>query len=62
VSEQRVSTDEVHVRGNASAEELAVVLAVLRRDSPPAAPQRGHDEQGYARWRAVRLAALRGRR
>jgi hypothetical protein len=44
----------VRVRGAATAEELAAVLAVLSR------PAEG-DEQpaGYARWRDVRRQALR---
>jgi hypothetical protein len=43
----------VAVRGNATAEELAAVLAVIsqRRQTPQA--------DGYERWRAGRLAALR---
>jgi len=42
------------VRGGATPEELAAVVAVLRR---PAAGQ--PPEDGYARWRRIRLAALR---
>ena len=45
----------VEVRGNATAEELAAVLAVVaQRD---AAPPRMHP---YERWRKARLAALHG--
>ena len=44
----------IAVRGNASPEELAVVLAALAslRPVPAAAPD------GYARWRAARRRAL----
>lgn len=48
----------VAVRGNATAEELAAVLAVLRRDTSQQTPQRGQRVNGYERWRATRLAAL----
>jgi hypothetical protein len=44
---------DVQVRGRATAEEVAAVLAVLRRDAPP--------PDAYARWRRTRLAALRDR-
>ena len=45
-------SDDVRVRGNATAEELAVVLALVRRprETPPDA---------LARWRATRLAAMK---
>jgi hypothetical protein len=49
----------ITVRGNATAEELAVVMAVLRRDTSRAAPHRRHGGHSYDRWRAARLAALR---
>jgi acyl-CoA carboxylase epsilon subunit-like protein len=42
---------EISVRGNASDEELAAVLAVVSSSSRPA--------DGYRRWQATRLAALR---
>jgi hypothetical protein len=43
----------ISVRGNASAEEVAAVLAVVR-------PQETADERSaYDRWRAARLAAVR---
>jgi hypothetical protein len=41
----------ISVRGNASDEELAVVLAVVSSGPRPSG--------GYHRWRATRLAALR---
>jgi hypothetical protein len=41
----------ISVRGNASDEELAVVLAVVSSGPRPS--------DGYRRWRAIRLAALR---
>jgi hypothetical protein len=43
----------VRVQGNATAEELAVVLALFAQpDRPPEASR-------YEQWRATRLAALR---
>lgn len=47
----------ITVSGSATAEELAAVLAVLTRESPPGARAGGTDP--YERWRAQRLAALR---
>jgi hypothetical protein len=48
----------VRVRGGASAEEIAAVVAALHRVAlGGAAP-----ESGYARWRRQRLAALRSSR
>ena len=44
---------EVSVRGNATAEELAAVLAVVSRGEAPARPD------PYTRWRHTRQAALR---
>ena len=52
--EQQDRPARVAVRGGATPEELAAVVAVLRR---PAAGQ--PPEDGYARWRRIRLAALR---
>lgn len=46
--------DDVRVSGNATAEELAVVLVLVRR--PRATPP-----DAFARWRATRLAAVRDR-
>lgn len=48
-------SDSVCVRGAASAEEIAAVIAALHvvREPP---------EAGYARWRRQRLAALRSSR
>jgi hypothetical protein len=43
----------VAVRGNATAEELAAVLAVLAQAERPVAPD------AYQRWREIRLAALK---
>ena len=43
------------VRGNATPEEIAAVLAALQRAGANA-PVRAPD--GYARWRRTRLAAL----
>jgi hypothetical protein len=43
----------VRVRGGATAEELAAVLAVLTGPSPDPAPSR------YQQWRATRLQARR---
>jgi hypothetical protein len=45
-------SDDVRVSGNATAEELAAVLALVRR--PRATPP-----DAFARWRATRLAAVR---
>lgn len=45
-------TQGVQVRGNATAEELAAILAVVAQ---PPTPEIG----GYAHWRSTRLAALR---
>ncbi|HEU5267278.1 MAG TPA: acyl-CoA carboxylase epsilon subunit [Jatrophihabitans sp.] len=47
---------ELQVRGNASAEEVAAVVAAVtaRAAGGPAGPR-----DPYARWRATRLAALR---
>jgi hypothetical protein len=44
----------VEVRGNASAEEMAVVLALVSRSPEPAAVP-----TAYETWRRTRLAALR---
>jgi hypothetical protein len=53
MSGQRVSS-AVEVRGGATAEEMAAILAVLaRRESSPAV------SEGYRRWRETRCAALR---
>jgi len=41
----------LRVRGGATPEELAAVLAVLRRRRP--------EVSAYEKWRATRLAALR---
>lgn len=50
-----MSVPAIRVRGDASAEELAALLAALRvltqRDAAA--------ESGYQRWRAIRLGALR---
>jgi hypothetical protein len=43
----------VRVRGNATPEELAAVVAVL------AQLERGTEPDRYAQWRRTRLAALR---
>jgi len=45
----------LRVLGNASAEELAVVLALVSQREREPAPDR------YAQWRRTRLAALRER-
>lgn len=51
----------VRVRGGATAEELAVVLALVSRGEPSAgAPDAA--PSGYDAWRAARLAALRADR
>jgi len=47
------SRSELCVRGNATPEDLAAVLAVL------AQAERRPQRSGYERWRAVRLAAVR---
>jgi hypothetical protein len=44
--------DEIAVRGNATDEELAAVLAAL-------AERQAREPSGYERWRSGRLAALR---
>jgi hypothetical protein len=46
-------SDDVRVRGNATAEELAAVLALVVRPRGTVAPD------AFARWRATRLAAMR---
>jgi hypothetical protein len=55
-----VDAGELSVRGGASAEELAALVAALGGAAPRAStasdPARG---PGYARWRRTRLAALR---
>jgi hypothetical protein len=43
---------DVSVRGNATAEELAAVLAVISR------AENSNPSDQYARWRRARLAAL----
>ena len=48
-----VRPDGMRVRGNATPEELAAVLALLSHGACPAEPDR------YAVWRRTRLAALR---
>ncbi len=49
-------TADVRVRGGATAEELAVVLALVSRGEVTAPPR-----SRYETWRAARLAALRTR-
>ena len=49
-------TAGVRVRGNATAEELAAVLALVSH------VERGVEPDRYERWRLARLAALRARR
>ncbi len=46
----------VEVRGNASAEELAAVLAVVAHFEHV---ERAHEPDRYADWRKARLAALK---
>lgn len=46
----------IRVRGAATSEEIAAVLAVV------AAAERPVRRTGYQTWRATRLAALRGHR
>jgi hypothetical protein len=48
-------TAGVQVRGNATAEELAVVVALISQLDREPAPDR------YTEWRRARLAALRER-
>jgi hypothetical protein len=50
-----VEVRAVEVRGNATAEELAAVLAVLTHTDRAAVPD------AYRRWRDTRLAALKRR-
>jgi hypothetical protein len=45
----------LRVRGNASAEELAVVVALISQ------LEHGPEPDRYAEWRHARLAALRAR-
>ena len=47
---------QIEVRGNASAEELAAVLAVVARADDAGARS---EPDAYTRWRRVRLRALR---
>jgi hypothetical protein len=47
-------SSEVQVRGNASPEELAAVLAVVARGQSTARPP-----DPFTQWRSTRLAALR---
>ncbi|SHF98976.1 Acyl-CoA carboxylase epsilon subunit [Jatrophihabitans endophyticus] len=50
-----MTADGVRVRGAATAEELAAVVAVVRaRGEGPSRP-----DDPYLRWRRTRLAALR---
>lgn len=48
--------NDVLVRGGATAEEVAALLAVLARAEPSPAPD------PYTEWRRTRLAALNGGR
>jgi len=52
-----MSETSVLVRGPASDEEIAAVVAALHRSADG-----GQIETGYARWRRQRLAALRSSR
>ena len=52
----------VTVRGRATPEELAAVLAALQVNSRRVALLGGQDRGGYERWRATRLAALKTHR
>jgi hypothetical protein len=49
--------EDVHVRGNATAEEIAAVIASLHARERPA-----EDVERFEQWRRVRLAALRDNR
>jgi hypothetical protein len=42
------------IRGNATSDEIAAVLVLMSQNPSE------DDEDGYARWRRTRLAALRG--
>lgn len=46
----------IEIRGNASAEELAAVLAVVARADGTGEPR---EPDAYTRWRRQRLRALR---
>jgi hypothetical protein len=48
-------SEGLRVRGAATAEEVAAVLAVLAHSGRPA----GGEQDGYARWRETRRQALR---
>ncbi|HEU5006219.1 MAG TPA: acyl-CoA carboxylase epsilon subunit [Jatrophihabitantaceae bacterium] len=50
---------DIEVRGGATDEELAAVLAALV--SGGRRPETGHEDDGYARWRRGRRQALSGR-
>jgi hypothetical protein len=50
---------DIEVRGGATDEELAAVLAALA--SGGRRPETGHEDDGYARWRRGRRQALSGR-
>lgn len=47
-----IRADQITVRGNASAEEIAALLATLSR-------RQVEEPSRYERWRQTRLAALR---
>jgi hypothetical protein len=54
-SAEALRADQVRIRGNASAEEIAAVLAMLsRRTEDPADGRPGP----YERWRRARIAAV----
>jgi hypothetical protein len=52
-------TDRVRVRGNATSEEVAAVLAVLVRAEATGPTGSPAPLDPYTRWRSGRLAALR---
>ena len=52
-----MTPDDVHVRGAATPDEIAAVLAALREREQDAAR-----ESRYERWRRDRIAALRDNR
>ena len=50
-----IAASELEVRGNATAEEVAAVLAALRQLTQA---QRADQPGTYERWRRARLAAV----
>ena len=55
------SAPPAQVRGDATAEEIAAIVAALDAAVRVARPSMPPEPSGYARWRRTRLQALRAR-